>query len=495
MKITYRPEIDGLRAIAVVAVILHHVQITIFGHQPFKGGYIGVDIFFVISGYLITSIILKELITTGTFSFKHFYERRIRRILPVLLFVMLGSLPFAWMYLFPNSFIDFSKSILYSLGFSSNFYFWYLGQQYGAESALLIPFLHTWSLSVEEQYYILFPVSLLITFKYFRKYLGIIFIFGFFTSLIIADWGSKINALFNFYVLPTRGWELLAGSILAYFEIQKGQRSKNQTLNLVLPSVGLFLIGHSILFFNDKTFHPSFYTLSPIVGVSLIIWFSHKDELITKILSSKLFVGIGLISYSLYLWHYPILAFDRISEFTSESIVKKFILGVLIISLSIFTYFFIERPARNRKIKFKLVSSLLSISVLVLIIVNSIIIYKGGLKNRFPEIMETDIKTKFLRSPKNFKRCGVRNVECFFNTSSEKKVYLVGDSILRRLSFDLKDKVVDRDYQFITSTKSGCLYFPGFDKIGVKTNKIDNMHIPIIVKVSNISLGNVTIKD
>ena len=123
MKLAYRPEIDGLRAIAVSAVILYHAQITILGHQLFKGGFIGVDIFFVISGYLITSIILKELVTTGSFLFKHFYERRIRRILPALLFVMLVSLPFAWMYLLPSSFIDFSKSILYSLGFSSNFYF------------------------------------------------------------------------------------------------------------------------------------------------------------------------------------------------------------------------------------------------------------------------------------------------------------------------------------------------------------------------------------
>ena len=474
MKLTYRPEIDGLRAIAVVGVILYHTRITIFGHQPFKGAFIGVDIFFVISGYLITYIILKELVTTGSFSFKHFYERRIRRMLPALLFVMLVSLPFAWMYLLPSSLMDFSNSILYSLGFSSNFYFWYTGQQYGAESGLLKPFLHTWSLSVEEQYYILFPISLLITFKYFRKYLGIILIIGFFTSLIIADWGSRTSPSFNFYVLPTRGWELLAGSILAYFEIQKGQRSKNQILNLVLPSVGLFLIGHSILFFNEKTFYPSFYTLSPIIGVSLVIWFSHKDELITKILSSKLFVGIGLISYSLYLWHYPILAFDRISEFTSGSIIKKFIPGVLIISLSIFTYFFIERPARNRKIKFKLVSSLLFISVLVLIIVNSIIIDKGGFKNRFPEILENDIKAKFLRSPKNFKKCGIENVRCIFNTSSEKKVYIVGDSNMGSLTFDLKDRVVDRDYQFITSTQAGCLYFPGFDRIAVKTNKIDN---------------------
>src|SRR5210317_204373 len=166
MKLTYRPEIDGLRTIAVGAVILYHAQITILGHQPFKGGFIGVDIFFVISGYLIISIILKELVTTGTFSFKHFYERRIRRILPALLFVMLASLTFTWMYLLPSSFIDFFESILYLLGFSSNFYFHYSGQQYGAESGLLKPFLHTWSLSVEEQYYILFPIFLLVSFKF-----------------------------------------------------------------------------------------------------------------------------------------------------------------------------------------------------------------------------------------------------------------------------------------------------------------------------------------
>ena len=258
MIIKYRPEIDGLRAIAVVAVILYHAQITILGHQPFKGGFIGVDIFFVISGYLISSIILKELVTTGSFSFRHFYQRRIRRIIPVLLVVMLVSLPFAWMYLLPNNFVDFSKSILYSLGFISNFYFHYSGQEYGAENGLLKPFLHTWSLSVEEQFYILFPIVLLITFKYFRKYLIHILILGFILSLGLADWGSRNHPSFNFYVLPTRGWELLAGSILAYFEITKGKRVENKTLNLVLPSIGLLLIGHSILFFNDKMFHPSF---------------------------------------------------------------------------------------------------------------------------------------------------------------------------------------------------------------------------------------------
>jgi peptidoglycan/LPS O-acetylase OafA/YrhL len=476
MKITYRPEIDGLRAIAVGAVILYHAQITILGHQPFKGGFIGVDIFFVISGYLITFIILKELITTGSFSFKHFYERRIRRILPALLFVMLVSLPFAWMYLLPGSFIDFSKSILYSLGFSSNYYFWYSGYQYGAESGFLKPFLHTWSLSVEEQYYIIFPIVLLIVFKYFRQYLIHILIFGFIISLELADWGSRNHSSFNFYVLPTRMWELLAGSILAYFEITKGYRSKHQTLNLILPIIGLLLIGHSILFFNDKMFHPSFYTLSPIIGVCLIIWFSHKDELITKILSLKLFVGIGLISYSLYLWHYPIFALSKIVEFTGggAGVFKKLSLGFLILIVSIFSYYFVEKPFRNKNNKFKVIFSLIAIFISVLMIFNFRVIQKDGYPNRVPEILRGDSSEPLtlLKNQKG-KNCYTLIEGCNFNTSSNKKVYIIGDSHVASLMFNLKDRIVDSNYQFITSTFGSCLFYPGFNRVNDKTKKID----------------------
>ena len=475
MKLTYRPEIDGLRAIAVGAVILYHAQITIFGYQPFKGGFIGVDIFFVISGYLITSIILKELFTNGSFSFKYFYERRIRRILPALIFVMLVSLPFAWMYLLPSSFVDFSKSILYSLGFSSNFYFHYSGQQYAAESGLLKPFLHTWSLSVEEQYYIIFPIVLLIVFKYFRKYIIHILTLGFIISLGLADWGSRNHPTFNFYVLPTRAWELLAGSILAYFEITLGHRSKNKTLNLILPSIGLILIGHSILFFYDKMFHPSFYTLSPTIGVCLIIWFSHKDELVTKILSTKLFVGIGLISYSLYLWHYPIFALSRIVEFMEGGgVFKKLSLSFLILIVSIFSYYFIEKPFRNKNNKFKVIIILIAIFIFVLMIFNFRVIQKDGYTNRVPEILRGDLSVPWnlLKSQKEEKCYG--NIEsCKFNTSSIKKVYIIGDSHMASLTFNLKDRIVKSNYQFITSNFESCLFYPGFNMVNNKTQKID----------------------
>ncbi len=473
MRIKYRPEIDGLRAIAVGAVILYHARITILGYQPFKGGFIGVDIFFVISGYLITSIILKELVTTGSFSFKHFYERRIRRILPALLFVMLVSLPFAWMYLLPNSFVDFSKSILYSLGFSSNFYFHYSGQQYGAESALLKPFLHTWSLSVEEQFYILFPVVLLITFKYFRNHLLTILVIGLIISLQIADFASRNYSSANFYFIHTRMWELLAGSILAYFEITLGHRSKNKTLNLILPSIGLFLIGHSIVFFNDKMFHPSFYTLSPIIGVCLIIWFSNKDELITKILSTKLFVGIGLFSYSLYLWHYPIFAFSRITDFFYSDIVNKLLLGLILIITSMISYYFIEKPFRNKKYKFKILFILILFSIFMLVFGNLNIIFKDGYKNRLPEILKNITKNPWnlLKNSDN-KICFQNMKMCEFNISSNKKVFIIGDSHMAAIMFDLKKKVVKSQYQFITSTLSACLYFPGFNRVN-PNKKID----------------------
>jgi peptidoglycan/LPS O-acetylase OafA/YrhL len=475
VKLTYRPEIDGLRTIAVGAVILYHAKITILGHQPFKGGFVGVDIFFVISGYLITSIILKELLTTGSFSFKNFYERRIRRILPALLFVMMVSLPFAWMYLLPSSFIDFSKSILYSLGFNSNFYFYYSGQQYGAESGLLKPFLHTWSLSVEEQYYILFPIVLLITFKYFRKYLIHILILGFVISIGLAEWGSRNYPSFNFYVLPTRAWELLAGSILAFFEINQNQRSRHQKLNLMLPTIGLLLIGHSILFFNDEMFHPSFYTLSTIIGVCLIIWFSNKDEMITKMLSTKLFVRIGLISYSLYLWHYPIFSFARITDFFYGDTINKISIVLITFIFSIISYYFIEKPFRNKKNKFKILFSIILVGISILVIINLKIIFKDGYKNRVPKIFANNFSEpswKLLKS-KDGNIC-LNNIDgCKFNINFNKKVFLIGDSHMASIMFDLKDKIVKNNYQFITSTYNSCVYFPEFALIDRKTQQTD----------------------
>ena len=484
MKLTYRPEIDGLRAIAVGAVILYHSQINIFGHQPFKGGFIGVDIFFVISGYLITSIILKELVTTGSFSFKHFYERRIRRILPVLLFVMLVSLPFAWMYLLPSSLIDFSKSILYSLGFSSNFYFHASGLEYGAESGLLKPFLHTWSLAVEEQFYILFPIVLLITFKYFRKYLIQILIFGFVMSLGSAEWSSRNHPSISFYFLHTRMWELLAGSILAYFEIKQGYRSKNKILNSILPTIGLFLIIFTIVFFKLYFPHPSLHTLPAILGVCLIIWFSNSNEIVTRLLSTKLFVGIGLISYSLYLWHYPIFAFARQNDFFQDNILFCVVVTLI---LSTVSYYFIEKPARNKNNKLKVILTLIVIFLSILIISNLNNILKNGYKDRLPKIIQNNSIDRLLNELKNDngERCFENITGCRFNTTSINKVYIIGDSHMITLSVDLKNRVIENQYQFITSIISACIYFPNFNLVrnsGQINRKCNNEYFQNIKK-------------
>jgi len=445
MKIKYRPEIDGLRAIAVLSVFFYHAQIFILNKQIFKGGFIGVDIFFVISGYLITSIILKELITNDSFSFKNFFERRIRRILPVLLFIMLVTMPLAWMYLLPSSFIDFSKSIIYSLGFSSNLYFWHSGLQYASEDGLLKPFLHTWSLSIEEQYYILFPIILFVVFKYFRKYLLNIIIFGVICSLIIADWGSKNHTLLNFYILPTRSWELLIGSILSYLEINLVYRSKNHTLNLIFSIIGLLLIGYSIFFFSDTMYHPSFYTLLPIAGIIMLIWFSNRDQIITKILSSKLFVGLGLISYSFYLWHYPVLAFYRVVNGLDNEIIVKVILSVIILLLSIFTYFIIEKPARNKNIKFsKILIFILTIYVLLLSI-NLLVIKKSGFREiRYDNVV---LDNKLLRI-ESWKHLDPKPPQ-FSNNKSKIKVLLLGDSHSKDMfNVFYLNKDIFQDYEF-----------------------------------------------
>ena len=460
MKISYRPEIDGLRAIAVLAVVFYHAELNFFDIKPFEGGFIGVDIFFVISGYLITSIILKEIKTTGSFSFSYFYERRARRILPALFLVILFSIPFAWSFLLPLNFIEFSKSILYSLGFSSNFYFYYTGIQYAAEDSLLIPLLHIWSLSVEEQYYIFFPAVLIIVYKYFKKYLLYVLILGFLLSLFLAQWGSIRYPSLNFYMLPTRGWELLTGSILSFLEIKRDFRSDNLKINNFLSISGLILILHSIFFFNDGMFHPSFYTLSPILGVSLIIWFTDKKEILTKILSSKLLVGIGLISYSLYLWHYPVFAFARI-KYISLSFQGKIGLIFLCLLLSVISYFLVEKTFRNKlKISFKTLTLYLASFLIIITSLSVLTIKTEGFNERFPSILQSQNykEKKFLNN--------------FFEYSTDKdskKVMLIGDSHMATLSFDLKNKLNKQNFNYMQSIKVGCQFILNLNRVNKKT--------------------------
>ena len=208
----------------------------------------------------------------------------------------------------------------------------------------------------------------------------------------MAEWGSRNYPAATFYFLHTRMWELIAGSLLAYFEIFKKKRTKNSFLNLIFPSVGIILIIHSIFFYNDKIFHPSLYTLSPVIGVSLIIWYSKKEELITKILSSRIFVGIGLISYSMYLWHYPIFAFARIkSDLPSQY--DKFEWIVLTIFLSILSYFFIEKFFRNKKTNFFKILFIFLFSMTI-ISITLLLFYKNSNSFDFTKNIKRNIDNK-----------------------------------------------------------------------------------------------------
>jgi len=428
MKITYRPEIDGLRAIAVISVIIYHAEIKFNNIQIIKGGFLGVDIFFVISGYLISLLIFKELDKTGNFSFINFYKRRIRRIIPTLLLVMLFSLPAAWIILTPSAFIGLSRSILSSLGFISNIYFHYSGIEYDAFEGLFIPFLHTWSLSVEEQFYILFPFIIIFIFNTLKKYLFLFLVFCFFSSFLMHLTLNGEQASATFYFLHTRIWELLAGSILAYLEIKLGHRSKNKILNLILPITGLTAILYSIVFFKDDILNSSFLILLAVIGTCLLIWFVNENNIIKKILSSKLFVSIGLISYSLYLWHYPIFSFAKISGMVSGSIEKKIIMAALLFLFSISTYFFIEKPFRNKNVDFKKIIFILSTFSFALLILNLLVIKNDGFPHRFDNLRKINKNYEL----DNFKlaknKSSLKNKEKKSFSKDKIKVLIIGDS-------------------------------------------------------------------
>ena len=425
----YRPEIDGLRSIAVFAVIFYHLQISFDNIEILKGGFLGVDIFFVISGYLITSIIYRELLISNKFSFKNFYEKRIRRLLPALIFVALMSSFLAWKYMMPTNFVDYSKSIIYSVFFSSNFFFYFSELEYFQDDALLKPFLHTWSLAVEEQFYILFPIFFLILFRNLKNYIIHILVTISLVSLIFASYSSNIYPSSSFYFIHTRIWELLLGSILACLEIKKGHRSEKKLYNLFFQIIGLSLIIFSIIYFDDDINHPSYLTFIPVAGTSLIIWFSQKENLIIKILSSRMFVGIGLISYSLYLWHYPIFAFGRLQQ-ELPSIKDKLEWLILTFILSIITYYIIEKPFRlkYKKFNFTKISKIIPISIIVLIIINTYNIKNKGFVKRQMITENFFMDQKGYAVNDYYKYRENYTPKAFTTNSSKKNILIVGNS-------------------------------------------------------------------
>lgn len=340
----YRKEIDGLRAIAILPVIWTHA-----GLPYITGGFLGVDVFFVISGFLITSILLKEF-ETNSFSLSRFYERRARRILPALLTVItVTSIVVPFISGHPKFISDYGASVLSTVLFSSNIYFWQTSGYFGSASELS-PMLHTWSLAVEEQYYIFFPLLMMILFSSGKKiYISALILISI-LSLLISEWGAVNSPVGNFYLLPSRAWELMAGALAAVFYLN-GYLVKIRTkFSRCLSGLGISLILISYFLFTPSTYHPTSLTVFPVLGAVLVLLFSEQGNFVGRVLSIKFLSLIGLISYSLYLWHQPVLALMKKTYSIHLEPIQIITAITLTFFLSYLTWKYVENPFRNKKV-------------------------------------------------------------------------------------------------------------------------------------------------
>lgn len=462
--IKYRPEIDGLRAIAVLPVILFHA-----GFEWFSGGFVGVDVFFVISGYLITTIIISEM-AEEKFSIVNFYERRARRILPALFFLMIATIPLSLFWFSFAHLKDFGQSLIAVSFFSSNILF-FLESGYFDVSSEAKPLLHTWSLAVEEQYYIIFPILLAITWRLGINKILILLFFLLLISLGAAQWSAYNSPASGFYLLHTRAWELLVGVFIAFY-LRYNSYLKSGLMNQALSLTGLSMVVYSIYFFDEYTPFPSFYTLIPVLGTGLLILCSVPRTFLYKILSLSPMVGIGLISYSAYLWHQPILVFSR-NRLMNE------ISDLLLIGLCIFSFLmawvswkFIESPFRDKNKfsrKFIFTSSLILITIFCMsgfwIIKNaklpSSFVFSDNEIELIPQFKGLihegkNCTSPKLRHPNDF--CEIREG----NIGHE--IILIGDSHARVLSEAFKSRIVSKK-SFIDLTRDGCPFLLNTDII------------------------------
>ncbi len=354
---TYRPDIDGLRAIAVVAVVLYH-----FFPRVAPGGFVGVDIFFVISGYLISSIIINEL-NNDRFSFMEFYRRRARRIFPALLVVLVASAVFGWFILFENEFVSLGKHVFASSVFLLNFVLWRETGYFEIESSLK-PLLHLWSLSVEEQFYVVWPLLLWLAWRWKRAMFALVLVIGA-LSFLVNVWGVSRYSAASFFLMPARFWEFMAGFVLAFVQLPErshvtqagwslagyGRRllaaDRPVAVSNAFAMVGFLLLATGIYLLEGNDPYPGWRALLPTVGSFFLIAAGPVSG-IGKLLGSRGLVFIGLISYPLYLWHWPLLAFARII-LDDPSFQVRCGLLVLAFVLAWGTYEFVEKPVRFNK--------------------------------------------------------------------------------------------------------------------------------------------------
>jgi peptidoglycan/LPS O-acetylase OafA/YrhL len=338
----YRPEVDGLRALAVTPVVLYHAGLGM------TGGFVGVDVFFVISGYLITGLILKEL-SRGTFSLKDFWERRARRILPAMSVMVLATLVAGYFFFLPWDYEELGRSVIAQSVFGANFHFW-AQSGYFDGPAEMKPLLHTWSLAVEEQFYLLFPALLLLIWRRLWKHARGLLITLWVLSFLLSVVGSHHFADATFYLLPARAWELLTGALLALYRPSMKPVSRPALAELA-SALGLGLILLACFCFDAGTRFPGASALLPCAGTALFLWANESRVTLSgRILSLKPFVFVGLVSYSWYLWHWPAFAYlNRIYlDEVPAAVVWAVVFGSFL--MAILSWRLVETPFRTRRL-------------------------------------------------------------------------------------------------------------------------------------------------
>lgn len=485
--IKYRSDIDGLRAIAVLSVVAYHAFPDLI-----KGGFIGVDIFFVISGYLISTIIFKDL-KEGSFSFKDFYIRRIRRIFPALCLVLGTSFVVGWLFLFPDELQSLGKHILSGASFFSNLVLWGESGYFDA-AAETKPLLHLWSLGIEEQFYLIWPMLLYFGWKRNWNALVVILSIGI-TSFALNAYFVGSDPVGVFFSPATRFWELLVGALLACIteiEVQfPGQQyiqswvSEKSFFGELRSFFGLILLLIALFEIDKRLAFPGFWALLPTLGAFFIISASPSCLVNRYVLSAKPLVWIGLISYPLYLWHWPILSFLNIIASGYPLKIESALAVVLSFVLAIFAYRFVERPIRFGHSKSAYALALIAAMTLIFTVGLATYLCDGfpkrfqssknlsledgeklqHAKRRFLEMQtESDRYTKkcdfynFIYEPNesDLERQSLPPAECFaFNPSIQNTVFLWGDSHAQMLHYGLS-KNLPQDWQLLQVARAGC---------------------------------------
>lgn len=367
----YRADVDGLRALAVLPVIAYHMGI---GGIP--GGFTGVDIFFVISGYLICGIIYNSAMK-GNFSYLDFYKRRCLRILPPLFVVLLAVMIFGYYHLLPAQFTDLSNSALAALLSASNIFFWKTTGYFDGPADLK-PLLHTWSLAVEEQFYIIFPIILLAVIRLFRNRTTQVMLLVIVCSLLLSIYGVTRKPTFTFYMLPTRAWEMALGGIIAIAGLEAKTAHYSAGIKHAMSLSGLALILFGFLWLDTTMPFPAWNALYPCIGSFLII-LAGQQSVVSRLLALKPVVYIGMISYCLYLWHWPIIVYSRMF-FNFEPGVRELVILTLTFGLAVASRYLIEIPFRY-KLSYLSPGRIVTASVIGLAVMASGALYKGHISN------------------------------------------------------------------------------------------------------------------